>query len=186
MNGKRCFLMGNWNVPAEIRPHLEQAIRQHITQYGVTEFLVGGYGEFDRMAASVLAEVKADFPGITLSLLLPYHPAVRQAELPAGFDGSWYPDGMEGIPLRFAISRASRLAIVSAGYLIACCLCPDCIAWTGASAQKREEWGMLVCCLYPCCTARIVEYAQKREEWGLITVTMVRGNSGDFYRMVFL
>lgn len=175
MSSKRCFLIGTRMVPAGIRPHLEQAIRQHITEYGVTEFVVSGNGEFDQMAASVLAEVKADFPGLTLTLLLPYHPSVRKMELPEGFDGSWYPDGMEGIPLRFAISRASRLAIGSAGYLIACCQCPGCIAWTGEYAQKREEWGMLVCCLYPCCAVRIVEYAQKREERGLIAVTMVKG-----------
>ena len=88
-------------------------------QYGVTEFLVGQYGAFDRMAAKAVIQLKEKYPDVKLTLLLPYHPGERKVELPDGFDGSWYPPEMETVPRRAAIVRANRCAVDHAGYLIA-------------------------------------------------------------------
>lgn len=44
----RCFFIGHWEAPCTLRPALEEAVERHITTLGVTEFLVGGYGAFDR------------------------------------------------------------------------------------------------------------------------------------------
>ena len=44
----------------------------HIVHCGVTEFIVGNYGGFDRMAARAVISAKALYPGITLLLLLSY------------------------------------------------------------------------------------------------------------------
>ena len=41
-------------------------------------------------------------------MLLPYHPSERAVVLPAGFDGSLYPPGMETVPRRLAIVRANE------------------------------------------------------------------------------
>ena len=62
------------------------------------EFIVGGYGEFDRLAAKVLRVAKDNHPQITLSLLLPYHPSERPIKKPEGFDATVYPPGMETSP----------------------------------------------------------------------------------------
>ena len=43
MNNKSCFFIGHREVSTEILPALESAIEQHISEYGVTEFIVGGY-----------------------------------------------------------------------------------------------------------------------------------------------
>ena len=48
---KRCFLIGHRNVPEDIGFALKNAIRKHIREYGVREFVVGMYGTFDRVAA---------------------------------------------------------------------------------------------------------------------------------------
>ena len=105
---KTCFLIGHRDVPGELRERLAKAIDEAIVRDGVTEFVVGRYGAFDRMAAGCLVEAKKNHPELRLELLLPYHPAERPVALPAGFDGSFYPPGMERVPRRLAIVRANE------------------------------------------------------------------------------
>lgn len=105
---KTCFLIGHRDAPGELRERLVRAIDEAVVRDGVTEFVVGQYGAFDRMAAGCLAEAKKAHPGLRLLLLLPYHPAERPVDLPRGFDGSFYPPGMEQVPRRLAIVRANE------------------------------------------------------------------------------
>lgn len=149
MNNKSCFFIGHRGASTEILPAPESAIEQHISEYGVTEFIVGGYGRFDRLAASAVIRAKRQHPQITLVLLLPYHPAERPIEKPKGFDSTYYPPDMEKVPRRLAIVRANRYVVDHVDYLIA-------YAWHSAS-NARE----------------LAEHAQKRERKGLITVTML-------------
>lgn len=88
---KSCFFIGHREAGEEVFPALVEAVERHITEYGVSEFFVGNYGAFDRMAARAVIMLRERHPGITLSLLLPYHPAERPVDLPAGFDGTFYP-----------------------------------------------------------------------------------------------
>lgn len=105
---KTCFLIRHRDVPVELREKLKSTIEAAITEHSVTEFVVGHYGGFDNMAASCLAEAKKMHPEIRLVLLLPYHPAEQHFDLPRGFDGSFYPPGMEMVPWRFAVVRANE------------------------------------------------------------------------------
>ena len=105
---KTCFLIGHRDAPGELRERLKSAIDEVIVREGVTEFVVGHYGGFDRKAAGCLAEAKEWYPGLRLILLLPYHPSERDFVLPAGFDASFYPPGMEQVPRRLAIVRANE------------------------------------------------------------------------------
>ena len=52
---KTCFLIGHRDAPFVIREKLEKAITAAIAEYGVTEFVVGHNGAFDKMAASCLS-----------------------------------------------------------------------------------------------------------------------------------
>ena len=110
---KSCFFIGHREASSEILPALREAVERHIVDYGVTEFVVGNYGGFDRMATKAVIEAKTQHPQITLTLLLPYHPAERPIDLPPGFDNSFYPPNMEKVPRRFAISKANR-------YMVSC------------------------------------------------------------------
>ena len=105
---KTCFLIGHRDAPFTMRAKLEEAIAAAIVEYGVSEFVVGQYGAFDTMAAGCLAEAKKACPEIRLIMLLPYHPSEQAVVLPAGFDGSLYPPGMETVPRRLAIVRANE------------------------------------------------------------------------------
>lgn len=116
---KSCFFIGHREASEEIFSALTEAVEHHIVHCGVTEFIVGNYGGFDRMAARAVISAKALYPGITLLLLLSYHPAERPIETPPGFDGTFYPPGMESVLRRYAIVRANRYMIDHVDYLIA-------------------------------------------------------------------
>ncbi len=146
---KSCFFIGHRETSSELLPILTQVVEKHISEYGVTEFVVGGYGNFDRLAAKAVISLKQQYPKITLSLLLPYHPAERPIETPPGFDNTYYPPGMENVPRKFAIVRANRHMVDHVDYLIA-------YAWHPASNARD-----------------MVDYAKKRELRHLMSVTVL-------------
>lgn len=150
MKKKSCFFIGHREADVEIKPALVDAVRSAIVQDGIEEFIVGHYGGFDRMAAAAVAAAKTEYPHIRLYQLLPYHPAERKVDLPSGFDGSIYPDGMENVPRKAAIVRANRYAVDHCDLLIA-------YVWHPASNSRN-----------------LVEYAQAREKCGKITVTLLK------------
>ena len=149
---KSCFFIGHREVYTEILPALTEVIGRHIVEYGVTEFVVGNYGGFDHMAARAVIAAKAKHPDVTLSLLIPYHPAERPVDLPQGFDNTFYPPGMEKVPRRLAIVRANRYMVDHVDYLIA-------YAWHPAS-NARE----------------LVAYAERKASRGKIDVTNIVGS----------
>ena len=116
---KTCFFIGHRNAPASVQPLLDAAIERHISDYGVTDFVVGHYGSFDRMAASTVIRAKHLHPEVTLTLLLPYHPFERPIDAPEGFDATFYPPDIETVPRRYAIIKANEYMIRHCDYLIA-------------------------------------------------------------------
>lgn len=147
---KSCFFIGHRETSSELLPILRQTVEQHICEYSVTEFIVGGYGGFDHLAAKAVISLKQQYPQITLSLLIPYHPAERPIETPPGFDNTYYPPGMEKVPRKLAIVWANRYMVNHVDYLIA-------YAWHPASNARD-----------------LVEYARKLETKGQIAVTLLR------------
>ena len=150
MGGKSCFFIGHRESSEEIYPALYAAVEQHIVEYGVTEFIVGHYGGFDRLSASAVKAAKQFYPDVKLILLLPYHPAERPIPTPDGFDGTFYLPGMESVPRKVAIVRANRYVVDHVDYLIA-------YAWHPAS-NARE----------------LLEYAKRREKRDLISITSIK------------
>lgn len=104
--GKTCFFFGHREADERLLPVLETTIERLIAEENVRYFYVGGYGGFDRIAACAVKNAKKQHPCITLMLVLPYHPAERPVEIPDGFDSTYYPDGLENTPRRYAIVRA--------------------------------------------------------------------------------
>ena len=65
MGGKSCFFIGHRETSEAIYPALYAVVEQHILEYGVTEFIVGHYGGFDRLAASAVKEAKRFYPEVS-------------------------------------------------------------------------------------------------------------------------
>ena len=147
MVNKTCFFISNRYTPSRIKECLAEAVEKHITEYGVNVFTGGNYGAFDRLVKSVLKEAKKRHTDIELYLLAPYA-FTQKIEIPEGFDGSLYPEGMEKVPKPYAIVQANRYMIQNSDYLISYC----------------HDVGN---------TRNFVEYAQRREKKGLIKVTLL-------------
>lgn len=137
---KKCFFIGHRECPDELCMEILQAIERCISEYDVGEFIVGRYGKFDHLAAKCVMEVKKKYPHIVLTMLLPYLPVERGMDIPKGFDGSLYPEGLESVPKRLAIVRANRYAVDHADVLIA-------YVWHTASNARN-----------------LLEYAEKKAE----------------------
>ena len=118
MNEKTCFFLGNQDAPEELLDVLTETVEKYIEQFHVVSFVVGHYGNFDRLASTAVKAAKRRHDAVTLTMLLPYHPAERPIPLPDGFDGSLYPAGMEQVPRRLAILQANRYMIARADHLI--------------------------------------------------------------------
>lgn len=116
---KSCFFTGHREADERLFPIMVNTIERLVVSEGVTCFYVGGYGGFDRIAASAVKRAKQRHPEVLLMLVLPYHPAERPVEIPYGFDGTYYPEGMESVPRRFAIVQANRRMVDGADWLIA-------------------------------------------------------------------
>ena len=117
-HGKSCFFIGHRETDERLLPRLEMTIERLIADENVRYFYVGGYGGFDRIAAAVVKHAKQKYPDITLMLVLPYHPAERPIDTPNGFDGTYYPDGLENTPKRYAIVRTNKIMVDTCNYLI--------------------------------------------------------------------
>ena len=125
-----CFFIEHKDTEESLMPLLDAAVCKHITEYGVTEFIVGQYGAFDRMAAQAVVKAKRDFPSVKLTILAPFHPAERDVKAPKGYDSTFYPPGLETVPKRFAISHTNQYMIRHCDYLIA-------YAWQPGSNSLR-------------------------------------------------
>ena len=143
---KSCFFIGHREADERLLPVLQSVIQQLIEEEGVTEFYVGGYGGFDRIAGAAVKQLKAEYPHISLRIMIPYHPAERPVEAPNGYDGTYYPNGLEGVPKRFRIVKAKRIMIDTSDWLIA-------YVYHGASNSRK-----------------FLEYAERRKKKGLLQV----------------
>lgn len=149
-----CFFIGHREADERLLPRLELEIEQLIRSEKVRYFYVGGYGGFDQVAATAVKRAKQKHPDITLMLVLPYHPAERSIEKPPGYDGTYYPEGLEKTPRPFAIVKANQLMVDSCEWLI-------CFVRHGASNSRK-----------------LLEYAQRREKKGLIQITNIAEEIG--------
>ena len=151
---KSCFFIGHREANESLLPRLELEIERLIRSEQVRCFYVGGYGGFDGIAATAVKRAKKTHPDITLMLVLPYHPAERPVEKPPGYDGTYYPEGLEKTPRPFAIVKANQLMVDSCEWLI-------CFVRHGASNSRK-----------------LLEYAQRREKKGLIQITNIAEEIG--------
>lgn len=89
---------------AVLRSTIEDLIKQ-----GVSEFLVGHQGQFDAMVRSCLKALQIQYPEIRYSVVLAYLPTKKQEF--ADFSDTIYPEGLETVPPRYAVSWRNRYLI---------------------------------------------------------------------------
>lgn len=145
-----CFFIGHREASEHLFYNLYKEIERHIIKYGVTDFVVGGYGNFDSMAKRAIQNAKKIYPETKLIRLLTYHPSRYSKSALSDFDDTFYPFGMETVPPKVSILRANRYMIDHSKYLIA-------YVWHSASNAMN-----------------LLEYARRRESQGNIRITLIK------------
>lgn len=113
-----CTFCGHHDAPDTIRNQVREAIEQLITTKEVDCFYVGNHGSFDRIALSVLRELKEEHPEIEYYVVLAYL-AEKKEEYPRYNEGeTLLPEGIENIPKRFAISYRNKWMVEHSDYMI--------------------------------------------------------------------
>ena len=112
---------------AVLRNAIENLIKQ-----GTSEFLVGNHGQFDGMVFSCLQDLSKEYPEIMYSVALAYLPT-HKGEYDIYHGHSFYPEGLEIGPAKFAIERRNRWMIDVSD----CCLCYINHTWGGAYKFAR-------------------------------------------------
>lgn len=146
MCSKRCFFIGHRDAPQSLFERLKTEIKRLVVNESVSEFVIGGYGSFDAMASVAVVDVKSEFPEINILRLTPYYKPCRTPNLPIGFDGTIYPEGLEDVPRRFSIVRANQYMVEHSDYLI-CYVC--------------RSFGS---------SGKLVEFASRKEKKGKIQI----------------
>lgn len=90
----------------ELRARLNDCVL-HLIESGASEFLLGDYGEFDRLCATALQKQRANHPQIRLVYIQPY---LDRAPEQNYFDEVVYPP-LESVPKRYAIIRRNEWMI---------------------------------------------------------------------------
>ena len=104
-----CCLFGHKETPASIAAELGKVIDHLIQERGVDEFPVGNQGAFDRMVHRALREARNRYPHISYHVVLAYLPNTESGIYE--YSETFFPDGIENVPPRFAISWRNKWMI---------------------------------------------------------------------------
>ena len=113
-----CSFFGHRNISENIKSVLYTEIENHIKKNKVDVFYVGGYGQFDRMASGILHELKDRYPHISVYHVLAYIPTGAKKESFEKEQPTLYPNGLETVPRKFAITYRNRIMIDQSDYVV--------------------------------------------------------------------
>jgi uncharacterized phage-like protein YoqJ len=138
-----CCFFGHREVTHNIRDKLKAIIERLITEDGVTEFYVGNQGQFDSMVYSVLKELKAKYPNIRYTVVLAYMPNEHIKEVYG--EDTLFPDGLESVPKKFAISKRNDWMIQQSSYAV--CYVHKITGGASKFREKAEKKGLKIICI---------------------------------------
>ena len=138
-----CTFFGHRDCPDSLKPKLQSAIIDLITNHGVDMFYVGNQGAFDRLARGVLREVTQECPRARYAVVLAYTPSERPA---ADTADTMLPEGIELVHPRYAISWRNNWMLQQSDIVVAYVT----HSWGGAAqyVQKAIRSGKTVINLY--------------------------------------
>ena len=103
-----CTFFGHKDAPKEIEPTLRSTLIDLIENKNVTVFYVGNNGNFDTMVRRQLEDLSQLY-SITYSVVLAYLPTEKNKY--DNLTNTIYPEGLETVPKRFAISWRNKWMI---------------------------------------------------------------------------
>ena len=141
-----CILFGQDDAPPELAPLLREAVERHVRDYDVTEFVVGGHGAFDRMAADAVRGVQQLDPEVRMYLLSYAYNDDTERFVP-DHDGLFFPEDFYELPPEQARPLATKLVL------------PECTHAIVYVDGTQSRW------------AQVYKLARKQEARGLLRLT---------------
>lgn len=138
---KCCCFFGHRDTPNGIKTRLTEAVEELISSENVKSFYVGNQGVFDRMVYSVLQEMKEKYPQIKYAVVLAYLPTDKDLKNDHACN-TIYPEGLETVPKRFAISKRNEWMITKSTH----CICYVAHNFGGAAkyVERAIKRGLFV------------------------------------------
>ena len=112
-----CCFFGHKNVNSNLTEWLLPILNELITE-GVDSFLVGNQGSFDSIVLHTLRLLKEKHPHITYHIVLAYMPGAKQEYSSYDPMETLYPEGLESVHPRFAISWRNKWMIQEADVVV--------------------------------------------------------------------
>lgn len=110
-----CTFFGHRNYNGKADGVLKRTIIDLIENYNVKRFLVGNNGAFDSSVAYILKELKKENYDISYNIVLAYLPTKNDHTYD---DITMYPEGLELVLPKFAISKRNEWMIERSDYVI--------------------------------------------------------------------
>ena len=115
MKEQTVTFFGHRDTPKETEPALRLTLIDLIENKNATVFYVGNNGNFDTMVRRQLEDLSQTYP-ITYSVVLAYLPTEKNKY--DNLTNTIYPEGLENVPKRFAISYRNKWMIQQADTVV--------------------------------------------------------------------
>lgn len=127
---------GHKDTPKEIEPTLRTILIYLIENKNVTVFYVGNNGNFDTMVRRQLENLSQTYT-ITYNIVLAYLPT-KKSEY-NDYTNTIYPEGIETVPKRFAISYRNKWMVEQSDIVITYVARTYGGAWQFKAMAERQE-----------------------------------------------
>ena len=108
-----CTFFGHRDTPQEIELYLKPILIDLIENKNINTFYVGNQGNFDKIVRKTLHQLKTDYPYINYTIVLAYlSPKIED------FTNTIFPEGLEQVPPKYAISKRNYWMIQNSDYVI--------------------------------------------------------------------
>lgn len=111
-----CTFFGHRECPDSVEPQLRAVLEMLIVEHGVDMFYVGHQGQFDALVRRTLRVLSQTYPRIHYAVVLAYLP--EPGGDPQDYADTLFPEGIETVPRRYAISRRNRWMLRRADYAV--------------------------------------------------------------------
>lgn len=112
-----CCFFGHHDCPDSIKPLIRRQIVEIYEKAPDTEFLVGNQGRFDALVLSVFKDLLKAGEHPNFYVVLAYHPSASAA-LDVAPEYTLYPEELEVVPKKFAISKRNRWMVEQSDVVI--------------------------------------------------------------------
>lgn len=130
-----CSFFGHTDAPENIKNALKNHIVQMIEK-NIFSFYTGNNGKFDFMVQSVLEDLSLQYPQITYSIVLSH---IGERAISGNQNRTVFPDGLELVPPRFAISKRNEWLIQHSDIVLTYLKyhSSNCAKWVEKAKRKK-------------------------------------------------